>query len=256
MQYYSSNDVYSRLGALSDSGFTWVSGNAWMLIYGDEQANAKTMVFVLGTSIRTGDPVELERARQSCRLLRHLAEERGLPFHIIEFDDEAAEIVSVVLDKESVSLERLKAIFEDTGLPVTRGSVGKAINSQKSSAYHQWQRDSLGAITVSDIDLVRMDTSCSRPIEVVELKRSFKPVTQWKPYPQDFRNFDLIVDVISRIGAQFTIAYNYHVKTPDYVDDASTLSLFEYPSPSGAPRPLGVLPFNAFVSGDYLAGVR
>lgn len=256
MNYYSSNDVYVRLNALSDSGFIWVSGNAWMLIYGDQHASAKTIVFVFGSSVRKGNPGEIERTKQSCSLARQLAVGRCIPFHIIEYNDEVKEIDSVLLDKKQVSLEILKKKFEEIGLPVTQGTVGKAINSQNSSAYHQWQRNSLGAITVSDIDLVRMDSSLLKPIEVVELKRSFKSLTEWSPYSEDFHNFDLIVDVTSKVGANFTIAYNYHVKRPQYVDDASQLSLFEYSSSPRGARRLGVFSFSEFVSGDYLAGAR
>ncbi|MCO7643284.1 hypothetical protein NJI34_41710 [Pseudomonas sp. S 311-6] len=252
MNYYSTNDVYSRLDKLANHRFVWVAGNAWMLIYGDKYANAKAIVFVFGSSVRKGAPRETERTEQSSILARKLAMGRRIPFHIIEYNDEADAIDSVMLDGEQVSLEALKRKFDEIGLPVREGSVVKAINSQGSSAYHQWQRDSLGAITVSDIDLVRMDDSLSKPIEFIELKRSFKSVSEWNPYPQDFPNFNLIVDVASKVGSNFTIAYNYHVKKPHYVDDASKLSLFEYPSVSGGARHLGVFSFNQFVAGDHL----
>ncbi|MFC4299473.1 hypothetical protein ACFO0J_15625 [Castellaniella hirudinis] len=254
MSYYTGNDVYRRLDAAGDPGFVWVSGNAWILIYGDAYAHAKVVAFVRARSIGNENTGALQRTRHGWALAKELAQRVGLPFFDICYEDQAEEIDSVELNGHLLSLEKLKNDFESAGLQVKNGTVGKAINSRESSAYHHWQRQSLGSITVSDIDLFRLDDHRSTPIEIIELKRSYFQIQDWKPYPQDFPNFNLIVDVARRADIQFTIAYNYHVKRPAYIDDASSMSLFEYPSPAGNARHSGIFTFDQFVAGDYLQG--
>jgi hypothetical protein len=144
----------------------------------------------------------------------------------------------------------LKGWFASVGLPVSAGAPQKAINSRQSSAYHDWQRGNLGAIKVSDVDLIRLGSDDQTPTEVIELKRSFYPLGSWRPYTQDYPNFNVISDVTGRVGARFTIAYNRRVTNPSFVDDASRLSLFAY-SKAGGAQALGEFSFEQFANGAY-----
>lgn len=253
MSYYTGNDVYRRLEEINDPRFLWTSGSAWFLIYGDRYSHEKAVVFVTAKSIINKHPEIIERAKNSWTLAGSLADRTGLPFFDIRYEDRFGKIDSVTLDKTPISLEELKNRFEKIGLEVERGSTGKAINSQESSTYHQWQRDNLGSTsTVSDIDLLILNDSLSTPIEIVELKRSRLRIEDWSPFRKDFPGLNLIANMAHRINARFTITYNYHVKEPVYIDDASSMSLFECSSTIENARHLGIFTFDEFVAGDYL----
>ena len=246
MAYYQSNAVYKALEQTANHPFAWVSGNAWMLVYGDTSAVPRVMVLAHGTSWK--------QQPAAMRTFERIAAAARLPVARVAFDD-AAESVADVRYADglagpgtTISLADLKAKFQAFGLPVKSGVCGKSVNDATSSAYHKWQRDNLGAIKVTDVDLVRLDGN-GNPTEIVELKRSYYPLSQWKPYSDDFVNFNVLLAVAGKAGLRFTIAYNLRQKTP-FKDDASTLSLFDYRTPN-APKSIGQFPFDDFVAGKY-----
>ncbi|WP_414441824.1 hypothetical protein [Burkholderia sp. 22PA0106] len=246
MNYYKSNAVYKELEQSDNHPFVWVSGNAWMLVYANEWSVPRLMVLAHGAS--------WEPEPMAMRVCSAIATSAGLPVIQVEFDDTADSIDDVRYANSlggqatTISLVDLKAQFHAFGLPVTSGACGKSVNDSSSSAYHNWQRDNLGAIKVTDIDLVRIN-STGMPREIIELKRSYIPLNQWSPFSSDFVNFNVLHDVARRAVLQFTIAYNVRQTNP-FRDDASWLSLFDYPIP-GRPEPLGQFAFGDFVLGKY-----
>lgn len=243
--YYKTNNVYERLENLSDHSFKWVSGNAWFLVYGDGESNPAIIAAVWGQNA----PIP----KDMLRLLMQLSTAAELPFACIRFDDAAESIASVQLSIngerfEEVGLNELRTRFASFGLPLA-GPQGttKAINDQASSAYHHWQRQNLGRITVSDIDLLRLAED-GTPSEIIELKRSYLPLERWRPYSADYPNFDLLNIIAERCSLPLTIAYNVRHKNP-FRDDASELSIFEYKR--GEVAHLGVIAFSDFISGEY-----
>lgn len=50
MSYYKTNAVYGLLELEEEHPFVWVSGNAWMLVYGDQNASPKALVLAFGSS--------------------------------------------------------------------------------------------------------------------------------------------------------------------------------------------------------------
>ncbi|WP_323118655.1 hypothetical protein [Burkholderia alba] len=246
MAYYQSNAVYQGLEHTGQHPFSWVSGNAWMLVYGDGAAIPRVMVLAHGRSWKP-DPTAM-------RVFETIAGHAALPVARISFDDEDGALIGDVRyadnlagPAKTISLSALKAEFQSFGLPVRGGACGKSINDASSSAYQNWQRDNLGAITVSDIDLVRIDDN--GPVEIVELKRSYYALDEWRPFRNDFTNFNLLGAVAEAADLRFTIAYNHRQKTP-FRDDASVLSLFDYPAPN-EPQALGHVSFGDFVAGRY-----
>ena len=246
MAYYQSNAVYKALGSGGNHPFAWVSGNAWMLVYGDSEVVPRVLVLAHGFSWKP-EPAALQTFERIAALA-------GLPAVRVAFDDAAGSIGSadfaatVSGPATTISLDDLKNRFQAFGLPVRAGACGKSVNDATSSAYHKWQRDNLGAIKVSDIDLVRID-GAGNPTEMIELKRSYYPLDRWKPFSDDFVNFNLLLNVSQKSGMRFTIAYNLRQKTP-FKDDASTVSIFDYPK-ANAPKHLGHFPFADFVAGNY-----
>ena len=243
--YYKTNNVYDRLEAHSDHLFNWVAGNAWFLVYGDGDANPAVNAAVWGETV--------PMPKDMLRLFMELSSTASLPFACIRFDDAADSITSVQLSvngerSTDCTLEELRSRFASFGLPLAGPrSTAKAINDRASSAYHHWQRQNLGRITVSDIDLLRLSED-GTPAEIIELKRSIIPLHQWKPYPVDYPNFNLLSVFADQCDLALTIAYNVRHKNP-FRDDASTLSIFDYKREQISH--LGVVSFADFVSGKY-----
>lgn len=251
MNYYKSNSVYEELIAQNVEDLVWASENAWILLYADYLASIKVVAFVSGESTRLSSSSTKVRLNNAENAASILAEAANIPFANIHFDDTSSEIDHVSLNTKTVNLSDLKEWFSSKGLSVGSGTTGKAINSEVSSAYHSWQRANLGAIKVSDIDLIRFDDDGENIKELIELKRSFYSLEDWNPYPADFQNFNVVANLAELISARFTIAYNVRTKTPPILDDPSNLSLFSYSKTSG-PRPIGVRSFAHFRQGDYL----
>lgn len=245
MTYYKTNGVYKMLERADSHPFRWVAGNAWTLIYGDNQSNPLVCALVAGKS--------WSFQKEIFSLVKRISEVAGLPMVYIEFDDQRSEIEEVEAsvngsDLKKYELHNLRDLFSSFGLPVKSGKVSKAINDASSSAYHNWQRRNLGNISVSDIDLFRKSTE-SVPAEIIELKRSYISLERWKPFPVDYTNFNLLLSVAKLCSLEFSIAYNVRHKNPFY-DDASMLSVFRY-SERGFPKYIGVFNADDFIRGEY-----
>ena len=246
MSYYKTNAVYKLLESEQTHPFVWVSGNAWMLVYGDQTAVPKALVLAFGKSWAL--------QKEVIQTAKNIAARSGIPLFFVKFDDGAQSIDKVGFGRPGeqpveLSLDQLKDEFQKIGLPVKNGACGKVVNDATSSAYHNWQRSSLGSIKVTDIDLVRLGLDGS-PIEAIELKRSFYSLQDWKPYPDDFVNFNLLLSVCKKTGMEVTIAYNVRQTKPVFKDDASRFTLFSYSAPN-LPVKIGQFSYSDFLMGVY-----
>lgn len=244
MRYYQSNAIYDRLQRQDNHSLAWAAANAWTLVYGNGNSDPTTLALVAGRSWIPQSEI--------ISAVKYLGERSGTPTIEIYFDDSVDQIEDVKVrfdrsDLTRVSLVELKSIFSEFGLSVTTGSVSKAINSASSSAYHNWQRANLGHITVSDIDLFRIDEH-GIPNEIIELKRSYIGLDSWKPFPADYANFNLLMKMARSSSLAMTIAYNVRHRDP-FFDDASKVSIFDY-SDRG-PNRRGIFTFDEFVSRKY-----
>ena len=247
-EYYKTNAIYTELEKYADIPFVWTSGNAWILLYADNTAEVKIVATVLGHSTRRVNKKIKSRIETAQSKAVTLAKAASAIFATIEFDDEATEIDKVTLNGHTATLSELKDWFAKAGLAVKGSATSKAINDAASSAYHKWQRENLGAIKVSDMDLLRLDPDTGGVVEILELKRSFISLENWRPYPVDFQNFNVIENLATRVGVRFTIAYNVRITQPTFRDDASLISLFDYSRKGGA-RAKGIIPFESFLKG-------
>lgn len=246
MSYYKTNAVYNALNAEQSHPFVWVSGNAWMLIYGDQNITPRAMVLVYGKS--------WVRQNEVIKTAKTIAKNSGLPLFFVNFDDGAQVIDKVGFGRPGqtpteLTLDQLKDEFQKIGLPVKNGVCGKSVNDATSSAYHKWQRDNLGSIKVTDIDLVRLDLN-GEPVEAIELKRSFYSLDQWNPYSDDYVNFNLLLSVCQQAAMKLNIVYNVRQTKPFFNDDASQLLLFAYSTPN-KPVKLGKFSYADFLDGAY-----
>lgn len=250
MKYYKSNAIYDELTKHPQPELLWPHENSWFLVYANREATPKLIAYILGKTAAA----DTARTKQREITIRNLASKAALPFTKIVFDDTAESISTVLVttgdtDEQVLSLEGLKNLFETTGLPVISGQCGKAINDAASSAYHIWQRRQLGAITVSDIDLVRIDPRTSDAVEFIELKRSFYELSNWTPFADDYPNFDALVKVAQKADCRFSIAYNRRTKSP-WHDDPSLVRIFDYDIKNRA-NPIGTFSFAEFRAGNY-----
>lgn len=244
--YYKTNAVYKLLESEQTHPFVWVSGNAWMLIYGDQSATPRALVLAFGKSWSLQKDV-IQAAKK-------ISSKSGIPLFFVKFDDSANFIDKVGFGKPGqqpceLTLDQLKDEFQKIGLPVKSGACGKSVNDATSSAYHNWQRSSLGSIKVTDIDLIRLSAE-GEPIEAIELKRSFSPLQEWNPYPVDYVNFNLLLAVCNQSAMRMTIAYNVRQTKPVFNDNASRLALFSYAA-INSPVRIGQFSYSDFLTGIY-----
>jgi hypothetical protein len=90
-------------------------------------------------------------------------------------------------------------------------------------------------------------------VEVVELKRSRIALSDWRPYRQDFRNFEIVWKLTSVSNLPMTILYNYRSENP-FLDDISSVAIFSL-NFEGQTVPwtlLGTFPFSYFLESGYL----
>lgn len=252
--YYKSNAIYDALNVTTHN-FQWVSGNSWLLVYGNKSNNeAKVLVLTHGKSWNEQSNI--------ISTLKFLAKKLKIPIFKIVFDDsENTSITSIDFYssltslKEIITLDKLKSKFKDIGLDIIDGTCDKYLNDKTSSAYHKWQRNSLGnKIIVSDLDLIRVNKD-KEPIEFIELKRSTASVSTWKPYRDDFVNFNLIDHISQQTKIPLFIVYNRMIKDNSTKiiskDIHDPISIFSFTKNNYKSVEIDYS-FEKFVSGDYL----
>lgn len=231
MSYYKSNALYEALQAAGASHFKFVVGDAWQLVYGNNQCTPLLLVFAKGVESTQLNSQLPDEDLEAVKLFRYCSEKAGLPLSVIKFPVDSEEVTEVRFttgtEFESVSMQDLSSRYAAYGLPVSDTPTAKYLNDKTSSAYHKWQRSSLGRdLTVSDIDLWKLDNN-GKPQIILELKRSFYSLDKWEPYRDDYKNFKLLSNLCNAAGINFMIAYNIRVTKPKFKDDPSEIALFD-----------------------------
>ena len=163
----------------------------------------------------------------------------NLPIRYIRFSSDVESVENVRVSDGSfvystLSMPELSSLFGSFGLPVSNSQTAKYLNDAASSAFHKWQRSSLGsALTVSDIDLWRVSES-GIPELIIELKRSYYDLPRWKPFTDDYRNFRLISNFCNKSSIKFKIIYNQRLTNP-FEDKIDKLKIFSVDFSSNTP---------------------
>ena len=230
MRYYKSNALYEYIASKNLQHFKFVVGDAWQLVYGDNSCNPLLLIFASGVpNVELENPPSAQEV-EAFNLLSTTAINAKLPIRYIRFASDVAEIETVRVSDasfvySSLTMPQLSEMFGSFGLPVSNTHTAKYLNDAISSAFHKWQRSSLGvALTVSDIDLWRLSNE-GNPELVFELKRSYYDLPRWQPFTDDYRNFKLISTLCNLSGMQFKIIYNQRIKTP-FADKIDKLKIF------------------------------
>lgn len=244
--YYDGNSLYEALMSNFTGRYFWPPKRTWLLAYGNKSGEPKAIVFVKSYLGKSADEIENIMTIKVEEAGKDIARRNNIPFGVIEFEKE---LEGLTFNRERISLDTLRCRFKEVGLEVI-GITNKAINSATSSPYHQWQRNNLGQIRVSDFDLFASNTSESEINRIIELKRSYIPLSDWEPYKADYTNFDLIAKLCLKIDANFLIAYNVRHKSPSFLDDPSRIKIFEYKSDSGS-KSLGICELSDFIQGKF-----
>lgn len=230
MIYYNSNAIYDYINEKKLQQFKFVVGNAWQLVYGDNNCNPKLLIFAVGVSYKEIDNPPQQQEIKSFQLLSILGDRSELPVKYIRFACDSDDVENVRVSDNSfifssMTMRQLSELFKSYGLPVSNTETTKYLNDKISSAYHKWQRNSLGfALTVSDIDLWRISNE-GNPEILYELKRSYYDLDRWKPFTDDYRNFNLISNLCNKAGLEFKIVYNQRIKNP-FQDKIDMLKVF------------------------------
>lgn len=252
--YYKSNAIYDELSKITNN-FIWVSGNSWLLVYGNrEDLTAKVIVIAHGTSWNIEKDV--------LETINNIGAKINIPVYRVVFDDSPDSLIETVdfyktlnSELEKCSLTDLKNHLQDTGLNIVSGKCDKYLNDKTSSAYHKWQRSTLGnRIIVSDLDLIRVDSD-NNPLEIIELKRSTMGLNLWNPYAEDYINFNLVESLSKKLKIPLNIIYNKMEKDKETKivskDIADKISIFSYEKNSPKREKVNY-DFKDFVNGNYL----
>ena len=231
MSYYKGNAIYNELIKRSVDHYKFVTGNAWQLIYGDANCNPLLLVYAFGVESNKFGQTISNKNREGIDFLTRFSEISGVPFIAVQFKTDASEVDGCLISKDglnyqSKSMVDLAKIFSHFGLPISNNSTAKYLNDKTSSAYHQWQRNSLGsALIVSDVDLYKVNSE-NKPTTLYELKRSYLSIEKWEPFKADYNNFRLVSNFCNMVGLEFQVVYNVRHKNP-FFDDPSKLKLFK-----------------------------
>lgn len=207
MEKYSGNAICEYIRRKGLDLYYCSAKNNWMLIYGNIDSIPKIMVFVI--SVKDINCVFSDTEKQEMHKALSIARYLGLPFMVVG-TKEKNEFVKFWKEGEKkweiINYDKLRDIYQEYGV-VQQGSAKKRVNQYVSSSYHIWQREALGPITVSDLDLIKYDKD--RVQEIIELKRSKIALDQWKPFEKDYPNFALLINAIVLSGKNipFTLYY-------------------------------------------------
>ena len=231
MPEYKGNAIYDYIMANNLDYFFCVE-NEWILLYGDEKSMPRLVVYASKVSdINSAFSIaEKNGGNKSYGIAKYLK----LPFIIVRFMVKSVYVRVWQQDAtwQVMTYDQLRDLFEYYGV-VRPGTPKKKVNQYVSSPYHEWQRDNMGSITVTDFDLVKYRNA--RVEEIIELKRSHENIKTWLPYRRDYPNFALLINAIVLSGKHipFTLFYNLLEDGPKgkRIDDISEIKVFDFEVP-------------------------
>lgn len=231
---YSGNKIYEYIRENDLQEYFFLAGNHWMLIYGDRDGIPKVFAYVNMVDNLSSSPSTNEKSiMKTCSII---AEQLNLPFIWVRYANNS-NVVQFYHDGETtlftLSYDQLRECFESYGI-VESGTPKKPVNQYTSSKYHDWQRNNLGRITVTDIDLIKF---FGDQIEaIIELKRSKYSLDRWTPYTNDYPNFALTINAIVLSGKDIPFYLYYNLLRDGIagqrIEDLSSIKWFEFIIPN------------------------
>ena len=226
---YSGNAIYEYVYN-EDLDYYYSAKDNWMLVYGNSASIPKILVFaskVENIASACSDK-EMQEANKAFSFARYLK----LPFIFVRFmvnNDQVGLWEESAGNWRTVTYDQLRDIYERYGV-VQPGTAKKRVNQYTSSPYHDWQRNNLGRITVSDFDLIKFSNGQWQ--EIIELKRSKYSMDKWNPFTNDYPNFALLINTIVGSGKNisFSLYYNLLKDGPmgSRVEDISIIKVYDF----------------------------
>lgn len=211
--------------------------NSWLLLYGKKEGQIpepRLLAFVCEVNDGYGCTAEQKKSFYDAVIV---SKELKLPLLAIRFKKNCntVAVTEKGVPTRLITYPELKEKFQKEYNVIPEAEHGnKDINAYSSSSYHDWQRQALGGIVVTDLDLVKIDRHNETIEKIFELKRSKTFVNYWTPYPEDYMNFGLIINAIiaSKKNIPFHLLYNrYEMIDGSRIDDMSKISSFSFDVP-------------------------
>ena len=231
MPEYNGNAIYDYV---IDNGldYFFCVENEWILLYGNTQSIPRLVVYVskvndINSSLSAEETTSIDKSYS-------LASNLNLPFVCVRFmvNSDMVLVRQLGAAWKSMTYDQLRDLYEQYGV-VSPGTPKKRVNQYVSSPYHDWQRENLGSITVSDFDLVKYRNGIVE--EIIELKRSKVGLQRWQPYSCDYKNFALLINAIisSSKKIPFTLYYNLmrDGTAGSRTEDISQIEVFDFVVP-------------------------
>ena len=228
--YYKGNGIYEELLKNNIQQYKFVTGNEWQLVYGNADCEPQLLVYLFGKNKNNYDTKLNNKEIKRINFYTYLSSQTAIPYLIIKFRIDIVEVEEVLVSTDghhfiTKNMTELMSLFASHKLPISNSTTQKYLNDKTSSAYHKWQRNSLGRdLKVSDIDLYKVDTN-NLPTTIYELKRSYYSLDKWIPFKEDYTNFKLLSKLCNKCNLNLQIIYNVRHKSP-FFDDVSKLKLF------------------------------
>lgn len=212
--------------------------NSWLLLYGKKEGKVpepRLLAFVCEVNDDYGCTAEQKKSFYDAVIV---SKELKLPLLAIRFKKNCntVAVTEKGIPTRLITYPELKEKFQKEYNVIPEAEHGnKDINAYSSSSYHEWQRQALGGIVVTDLDLVKIDRHNETIEKIFELKRSFRPLYEWEPYKVDNLNFCLIINAIiaSKKNIPFHLFYNRYIDdiNGNRIDDISKMSVFAFDIP-------------------------
>lgn len=205
----------------------------WLLLYGTAESIPKILVMVNKVE-NIKEPITKKETEHFPKA-RLIAGSLKLPLICIRFSIDSNEVLMWDNTRRKwykLTYDQLEKVYAQYGVK-EEGNVKKEVNQYVSSPYHRWQREKLGSVIATDLDLLKCEDGEIK--EMIELKRSHEKIYEWMPYSKDFSNFALIINAICESGKKipFRLYYNELKSGPKgkRIEDISKIKVFEFKIP-------------------------
>lgn len=230
---YAGNAIYEYVNN-NDLDYECSVENSWMLVYGNSVSVPK--IFVLLSKVddisKNCSDKEMIKKESSSFIASYLK----LPFIFIRFMEKSERVGVWNGDEENqknLTYNQLRDLYEKYGV-VQPGTAKKNVNQYLSNPYHEWQRENLGSITVTDFDMIKFVDG--KVEKIIELKRSKILLEKWNPFKEDYPNLALLINTIVASGKKIPLIlyYNLMIDGPKgkRVEDISNIKVYDFIIPN------------------------
>ena len=101
MDYYTNNALYEHINLNNLTQFSFVVGNSWQLVYGDNDCKPLVLIFAVGVPHVQLDNPPTEEDKNAFSLLKMLSNKTGLPLTYIRFASDVDSIEGVRVSDET-----------------------------------------------------------------------------------------------------------------------------------------------------------